>query len=423
MLRRWISSEFNIIQALFKFRQAKFKFRSSFFQVLFKLAAYRYLPTLLGPSGRSGWLCSAPFPGGAALPPCPPRSLRCAVAMARRALGRAAACARPEGRLQAFKGMPRTFAPVSGPPVAVAPVALRAAALRPAGLRGFAGVLRSLRSVRRRSALSGRGAARRSGGLPPAWRWPCRPLRRAGSARSSSRAGPAAPAVLRSGSFLAVAALRRRCGRGSLRSGFVPRRRCASPSRRVVAPRSSLRRARAWCCRRSVLRSAAPCGASRLALAPPSPGAVRRLRRRPFTRRAGRPLGIFLRRHKGGAGRPSGHPTDTKNPGSLRPRIEQNLHIFCSISHILSKLPLSAGIGGIMVADGREEVKIEQNQNQVFSSWFSAKPESIFSSQRDCLHQPISIIKNPAMKIAVRVMDAGDITQDATNPVPALVRK
>lgn len=217
---------------------------------------------------------------------------------------RAAACARPEGRLQAFKGMPRTFAPVSGPPVAVAPVALRAAALRPAGLRGFAGVLRSLRSVRRRSALSGRGAARRSGGLPPARRWPCQPLRRAGSARSSSRAGPAAPAVLRSGSFLAVAALRRRCGRGSLRSGFVPRRRCASPSRRVVAPRSSLRRARAWCCRRSVLRSAAPCGASRLALAPPSPGAVRRLRRRPFTRRAGRPLGAFLRRHKGGAGRP-----------------------------------------------------------------------------------------------------------------------
>lgn len=191
--------------------------------------------------------------------------------MARRALGRAAACARPEGRLQAFKGMPRTFAPVSGPPVAVAPVALRAAALRPAGLRGFAGVLRSLRSVRRRSALSGRGAARRSGGLPPAWRWPCRPLRRAGSARSSSRAGPAAPAVLR--------------------SGFVPRRRCASPSRRVVAPRSSLRRARAWCCRRSVLRSAAPCGASRLALAPPSPGTVRRLRRRPFTRRAGRSQG------------------------------------------------------------------------------------------------------------------------------------
>ena len=242
------------------------------------------------------------------------------------------------------KGMPRTFAPVSGPPVAVAPVALRAAALRPAGLRGFAGVLRSLRSVRRRSALSGRGAARRSGGLPPAWRWPCRPLRRAGSARSSSRAGPAAPAVLRSGSFLAVAALRRRCGRGSLRSGFVPRRRCASPSRRVVAPRSSLRRARAWCCRRSVLRSAAPCGASRLALAPPSPGAVRRLRRRPSTRRAGRPLGVFLRRHKGGAGRPSRHPTHKKNPGSLRPRIEQNLHIFCSIA-CPQKFPLPAGRG------------------------------------------------------------------------------
>ena len=320
------------------------------------------------------------------------------------------------------KGMPRTFAPVSGPPVAVAPVALRAAALRPAGLRGFAGVLRSLRSVRRRSALSGRGAARRSGGLPPAWRSPCPPLRRAGSARSSSRAGPAAPAVLRSGSFLAVAALRRRCGRGSLRSGFVPRRRCASPSRRVVAPRSSLRRARAWCCRRSVLRSAAPCGASRLALAPPSPGAVRRLRRRPFTRRAGRPLGVFLRRHKGGAGRPSGHPTDTKNPGSLRPRIEQNLHIFCSITYILSKLPLSMGTDG-SIANAPGEVKVEQNRNQVFSSAFSAKPESIFSSQRDCLHQPMRIIKKPTIRITVRVADAGDITQDATNPVPALAKK
>ena len=76
-----------------------------------------------------------------------------------------------------------------------------------------------------------------------------------------------------------------------------------------------------------------------------------------------------------------------------------------------------------MVADGCEEVKFEQNQNQVFSSWFSAKPESIFSSQRDCLHQPISIIKKPAMKIAVRVADAGEITQDATSPVPALVKK
>ena len=87
----------------------------------------------------------------------------------------------------------------------------------------------------------------------------------------------------------------------------------------------------------------------------------------------------------------------------------------------VSSLP--AGINGNMVADGCEEVKFEQNQNQVFSSWFSAKPESIFSSQRDCLHQPISIIKKPAMKIAVRAADAGEITQDATNPVPALVKK
>ena len=59
-----------------------------------------------------------------------------------------------------------------------------------------------------------------------------------------------------------------------------------------------------------------------------------------------------------------------------------------------------------MVADWRKQVKIEQNRNQC-----------------DCLHQPISIIKNPAMKIAVRAADAGEITQDATSPVPALVKK
>ena len=42
-------------------------------------------------------------------------------------------------------------------------------------------------------------------------------------------------------------------------------------------------------------------------------------------------------------------------------RIEQNGHIFCSISHIVSKPLLPAGIGGNMVADWREQVKIEQN--------------------------------------------------------------
>lgn len=204
--------------------------------------------------------------------------------------------------LTSHKGMPRTFAPVSGPPAAVAPVALRAAALRPAGLRGFAGVLRSLRSVRRRSALSGRGAARRSGGSPPAWRWPCRPLRRAGSARSSSRAGPAAPAVLRSGCVP-----RRRCAAPSLWAGSL-----RSPSRRVVAPRSSLRRARAGCCRRSGLRSAAPCGASRLALAPPSPGAVRRLSPPPCVAPRRATFGGFLAPPQGRRGPPSGPPTDTK---------------------------------------------------------------------------------------------------------------
>lgn len=93
----------------------------------------------------------------------------------------------------------------------------------------------------------------------------------------------------------------------------------------------------------------------------------------------------------------------------------------------LFKAPPSCGyrwqLGGNMVADWRKQVKIEQNRNQFFSSGFSAKRESIFSSQRDCLHQPISIIKNPAMKIAVRAADAGEITQDATSPVPALVKK
>ena len=75
------------------------------------------------------------------------------------------------------------------------------------------------------------------------------------------------------------------------------------------------------------------------------------------------------------------------------------------------------------IANAPGEVKVEQNRNQVFSSWSSAKPESIFSSQRDCLHQPMSIIKKPIIKIAVRAADAGDITQDATSPVPALVKK
>ena len=75
------------------------------------------------------------------------------------------------------------------------------------------------------------------------------------------------------------------------------------------------------------------------------------------------------------------------------------------------------------IANAPNEVKVEQNRDQIFSSWFSAMPESIFSSQRDCLHQPMSIIKKPMMKIAVRAADAGEITQDAISPVPALVKK
>ena len=75
------------------------------------------------------------------------------------------------------------------------------------------------------------------------------------------------------------------------------------------------------------------------------------------------------------------------------------------------------------IANALDEVKVEQNRNQVFSSAFSAKHESIFSSQRDCLHQPMRIINKPTIRITVRVADAGDITQDATNPVPALAKK
>ena len=52
------------------------------------------------------------------------------------------------------------------------------------------------------------------------------------------------------------------------------------------------------------------------------------------------------------------------------------------------------------IANALDEVKVEQNRNQVFSSWFFVKSESIFSSQRDCLHQPMSIIKIPKMEIA-----------------------
>lgn len=71
----------------------------------------------------------------------------------------------------------------------------------------------------------------------------------------------------------------------------------------------------------------------------------------------------------------------------------------------------------------RPDGRCSHHRNQVFSSSLSAKPESNFSSQRDCFHQPMSIIKKPAMKIAVRTADVGETTHDTTNPVPALVRK
>ncbi len=74
-----------------------------------------------------------------------------------------------------------------------------------------------------------------------------------------------------------------------------------------------------------------------------------------------------------------------------------------------------------MVADGCEEVKIEQNGGHTFSC--DSMYASTFLSHCARFHQPIQIIKKPTMKTAVRAADAGEITQDATSPVPALVKK
>lgn len=173
------------------------------------------------------------------------------------------------------------------------------AARRPlTSLQRYAAHIRArLRPACRRRARGPPGRCAPPGG-PPRLRWR--------AAFAPLRAPPLRPVGARRGPSL---------GRGSLRSGFVPRRRCASPSRRVVAPRSSLRRARAWCCRRSVLRSAAPCGASRLALAPPSPGAVRRLSPPPCVAPRRATFGGFLAPPQGRRGPPSGPPTDTKKSG------------------------------------------------------------------------------------------------------------
>lgn len=163
-----------------------------------------------------------------------------------------------------LQGMRRTFAPVSAPPSAASPVPLRGAAPRPASLRGSAGVLPSLRSVRCRSALSGRGAARRSGGCParvppgvppaaavwlPRFRLPRRAL------RLRLCCAPAA--------FLAVAARRRRRGWG----------RCAPPRGGSLrgAPRQP---GRGWGCLSSLggaLCRAPAGGCAALAVAPPAP--------------------------------------------------------------------------------------------------------------------------------------------------------
>ena len=89
--------------------------------------------------------------------------------------------------------------------------------------------------------------------------------------------------------------------------------------------------------------------------------------------------------------------------------------------HIASKLLLPAGIGGNIVADGCEEVKIEQNGGHTFSC--DSMYASTFLSHCARFHQPIQIIKKPTMKTAVRTDDAGARTQEATKPVPAPVKQ
>lgn len=74
-----------------------------------------------------------------------------------------------------------------------------------------------------------------------------------------------------------------------------------------------------------------------------------------------------------------------------------------------------------MVADGCEEVKIEQNGGHTFSC--DSMYASTFLSHCARFHQPIQIIKEPTMKTAVRTDDAGARTQEATKPVPAPVKK
>lgn len=213
-----------------------------------------------------------------------------------------AACARN------FKGMRRTFAPVSAPPSAASPVPLRGAAPRPASLRGSAGVLPSLRSVRCRSALPGRGAARRSGGcparsppgVPPAAAvWLPRFLLPRRALRLRLCCAPAA--------FLAVAARRRRRGWG----------RCAPP--RGGSSRGAPRQpGRGWgACRRSAVRCAAPLRAA----APPLPSLLPPRRRgaaapRPVWRSAPGRFGVWLVRAAARVSRVLRHPLTPPTGGS-----------------------------------------------------------------------------------------------------------
>ena len=235
--------------------------------------------------------------------------------------------------LRDLSGMRRTFAPVSAPPSAASPVPLRGAAPRPASLRGFAGVLPSLRSVRCRFALPGRGAARPPAAAPPAPRRGCRPLRRSGSPGSSSRAAPCgsgcaalrlrpSPSLRGAVAVGGVAPLPLAAGRrgallGSRGAGGVPvvARRCAVPR-----PCGRLRRP----CRRSSRPGAgarlrrALCGAPRRGAF--GAGVVRAAAR--VTRALRRPLPHAFRRQLRRAAVRQGWPTrEALRPDAARPTL------------------------------------------------------------------------------------------------------
>lgn len=213
-------------------------------------------------------------------------------------------------------------------------------------------------------------AARSPRRLPPR-----RPLRCGAPAAASPLRWRAAFASLRApplrpagggGSPVARGACRPLGARGSVRCGgrfpasLLPRR----ASRRVVAPRSSLRpgaavgscfsarpvsrRCGGFAALPSLLRASAQAAAS-----PPS---LAHSRRRAFGVGVPRPAG------RGSRPRRSALQTNTAHPLRVR-RIAQNVFHFVQSYLLFQSVLPSCGIGGNIVADGRAEVKIEQNQN------------------------------------------------------------